>query len=265
MAGAEERPRVLILAGTAEGRAIAETLAARGRVAPLLSLAGLTEAEAPTGVVVRRGGFGGAGGLAAYLRGLGFAALVDATHPFAARMHAHAVAAAREAGVPCFRVQRRPWLPEAGDRWHAFDRLEDGLAWLRPRVSRVFATLGRRALPQLGAERELRFVVRGIARPDLLPANVTWVAGRPPFPVAEEIRLFRSHAVQALYIQASGGDLTASKLTAARELDLPVAMLTPPQAPGGDASGSVADALAWVENLVGHAETDPKARSTQRS
>jgi precorrin-6A/cobalt-precorrin-6A reductase len=246
----EERPRVLILAGTAEGRAIAETLAAQGRMAPVLSLAGLTEAEAPSGVVVRRGGFGGAGGLAAYLRGLRFAALVDATHPFAARMHSHAVAAARNADVPCFRVQRRPWLPEAGDRWHAFDRLEDGLAWLGARADRVFATLGRRALPQLGAEPGLHFIVRGIVRPDDLPSNVTWIAGRPPFPLAGEVRLFRRHAVQALFVQASGGELTADKLAAARELGLPVAMLTPPQAAGGDALGSVAEALAWLEHLL---------------
>src|SRR3712207_8256312 len=56
----------LFRSGTAEGRAIAETLAAQGRVAPILSLAGLTEAQAPADVVVRRGGFGGVGGLAVY-------------------------------------------------------------------------------------------------------------------------------------------------------------------------------------------------------
>ncbi len=250
MAAADERPRVLILAGTAEGRAIAETLAAQGRVAPILSLAGLTEAQAPADVVVRRGGFGGVGGLAAYLRGLGFAALVDATHPFAARMHTHAVAAAREAAIPCFRIQRRPWLPEAGDRWHAFDELEDGLAWLRGSVHRVFATLGRRALPRLGEETGLHFVVRGIVRPEVLPTNVTWIAGRPPFPLAQEVNVLESHAVEALFVQASGGELTAGKLAAARELGLPVAMLTPPQQSSAGAAGSVADAIAWLERVI---------------
>jgi len=248
---AEERPRVLILAGTAEGRAVAETLAAQGTVAPVLSLAGLTEAEAPTGVVVRRGGFGGVGGLASYLRALGFAALVDATHPFAARMHRHATEAARQAGTPCFRVQRRPWLPQAGDRWEAVDALETGLDRLRGRFARVFATLGRRALPRLGEEPDLHFLVRGIVRPDEVPANVTWVAGRPPFPVAAEIRLFRHHAVEALFVQASGGELTADKLDAARELRLPIVMLTPPQPSGGSSSGSVADALAWLDRVLG--------------
>jgi precorrin-6x reductase len=46
-ADAHDLPRVLILAGTAEGRAIAETLASSRTVSPIVSLAGLTDAEAP--------------------------------------------------------------------------------------------------------------------------------------------------------------------------------------------------------------------------
>jgi precorrin-6A/cobalt-precorrin-6A reductase len=114
----------------------------------------------------------------------------------------------------------------------------------------VFATLGRRALPRLGEEERLHFLVRGIVRPDELPANVTWIAGRPPFPLPAEIRLLREHSIQALFVQASGGSLTADKLMAARSLQLPVLLLTPPQVTGASASGSVADALAWTERLL---------------
>lgn len=244
----DSRPRVLILAGTAEGRALAETLAARGTYAVTVSLAGLTDAEAPANVVLRRGGFGGMGGLAAYLRAIRAAALIDATHPFAARMHHHAAEAARTAGAPFFRVQRRPWLPEPGDRWHPFDTLDAGLAWLRAQgATRLFATLGRRALPRLAAEPPpTTFLVRGLTPPPELPPNVTFLTARPPFPPASEARLFRDHAIQALFVQASGGELTRDKLAAARELGLPVAMLTPPKEPGGGASGSVAEAVAWL-------------------
>lgn len=252
-----ERARVLILAGTAEGRALAETLAARDRVAPIVSLAGLTDAEAPAGVALRRGGFGGAGGLTAYLRATAVAALVDATHPFAARISEHAAEAAATARVPLFRVRRRPWLPEPGDRWHIVDTLESGLTRLHAlQVHRVFATPGRRALPRLAEEPTLHFLVRGIVPPPPadIPPNVTWVPGKPPFPVPAEVTLLRAHAVQALFVQASGGDLTRDKLHAARELRLPVVLLTPPsQAGPGTASGSVADALAWLERVVADA------------
>lgn len=242
--------RVLILGGTGEAAALARAVAGSGRAAPILSLAGLTEPVAVEGVVMRTGGFGGVAGLAAYLRGTGVAALIDATHPFAARISEHAVRACSAAGVPRFRLQRAAWEMEPGDRWHAVPSLADGLAWLRPRARRVFATLGRRVLPELGRAFDFTFVVRGIVRPETVPENVAWVSARPPFPVTAEVALFRRHEVGALFVQASGGEVTYAKLAAARELGLPVAMLARPQPPAG-AAGSVPEALAWLEGVLG--------------
>ena len=59
---------ILILGGTAEARQIATALAGRGDCALTLSLAGRTQSPAGQGVPVRVGGFGGASGLADYLR-----------------------------------------------------------------------------------------------------------------------------------------------------------------------------------------------------
>jgi precorrin-6x reductase len=93
-------PRVLILGGTAEARMLAERLAGRPDLEVTLSLAGRTASPARQPVPVRRGGFGGAAGLADYLVGERIAALIDATHPYANIISANAVAAAREADVP---------------------------------------------------------------------------------------------------------------------------------------------------------------------
>ena len=184
--------------------------------------------------------------------------MVDATHPMAARIHHHAVEACRDTGTPCFRVQRREWLPQADDRWQPVGDLAAGLAWLRPQARRIFATLGRRALPTLEEARDFHFIVRGMLAPTTLPANVTWVTGRPPFTVTAEKALFTFHEIEGLFVQASGGELTSAKLTAARERRLPVAMLARPQSPEGT-SGSVADALAWLEAVV---RRDDAGRST---
>jgi precorrin-6A/cobalt-precorrin-6A reductase len=243
-------PRVLILGGTGEAAALARAVADSGWAAPILSLAGLTEAAPVEGVVMRSGGFGGPEGLTAYLRATGVAAVFDATHPFAARITASAAKACSDAGVPRFRLQRASWNPAPGDRWHAAQTLAEGLDWLRPQGRRVFATLGRRALPELGAAQGFTFVVRGIAPPEQVPENVVWISARPPFPVEAEVALFRRHEVQALFVQASGGELTYAKIEAARELRLPVAMLTRPQPPEG-AAGSVPEALAWLASVLG--------------
>jgi precorrin-6A/cobalt-precorrin-6A reductase len=242
--------RVLILGGTAEAGALARTLAAGGKVIPVLSLAGLTGAAPVEGVIMRSGGFGGPEGLAAYLRAAGVAAVFDATHPFAARITEHAARACAAAGVPRFRLQRAEWQIQPGDRWHAVENLAAGLDWLLPRARRVFVTLGRRSLEELGGAQAFTFVMRGIRRPMDLPENVIWVAGRPPFPVADEVELLCQHEIGALFIQASGGELTYAKLAAARELGLPVVMLTRPQPPEG-ASGSVPEAMAWLAGVLG--------------
>src|SRR6516225_6287978 len=67
IASGSDMPRVLILGGTAEARMLAERLASRSDLKITLSLAGRTAAPARQPVPVRRGGFGGAAGLADYL------------------------------------------------------------------------------------------------------------------------------------------------------------------------------------------------------
>lgn len=241
---------MLILGGTGEAAALARAVAASGWAAPILSLAGLTEAAPVEGVVMRSGGFGGPGGLAAYIQGTGVAAVFDATHPFAARISEHAVRACAEAGVPRFRLQRAAWELQPGDRWHAVGSIAQGLAWLEPRARRVFATLGRRALEELAKAEAFTFVVRGIVQPDFVPVNVVWISARPPFPLDAEIALLKRHEVQALFVQASGGEVTYTKVAAARALKLPVVMLTRPQPPAG-AAGSVPEALSWLAGVLG--------------
>ena len=89
--------RVLILGGTAEARQLAGKLAGRDDLAVTLSLAGRTASPAPQPVPVRIGGFGGAEGLATYLKAERIDALIDATHPYAAQISANAVTASRAA------------------------------------------------------------------------------------------------------------------------------------------------------------------------
>ena len=120
-AGKADAPmRLLLTAGTATARKLAEMLAARlaarmDEVEIIYSLAGLTDAprlpEHPH-IRVRQGGFGGVEGLAAWLEREGIAAVIDATHPFARRMPHQVAEAARLAGVPHARfLPPAPALP----------------------------------------------------------------------------------------------------------------------------------------------------------
>ncbi|MET3803812.1 precorrin-6x reductase [Nakamurella sp. UYEF19] len=104
---------VLILGGTAEGRALAVACTAVG-IQVLSSLAGrMSNPALPVGAV-RIGGFGGVVGLTAYLREQPITAVVDATHPFAATISASAASACSATSLPLLRLARPGWSDRPG-------------------------------------------------------------------------------------------------------------------------------------------------------
>ncbi len=246
MPPAGEPPRVLILGGTGEARELAATLLEAGLAQPVTSLAGATEAPILPLGEVRSGGFGGAAGLAAYLAGGRFCALIDATHPFATQISRHAREAAAKVDLPRLRLERPPWSPGPGDDWRFCADLDAALTLLPGLARTVLATVGRRSLPALAARPDFLFVVRGIERPDAVPANVRWLQGRPPFTVAAETALLADHRIEALIVRDSGGAGGRAKLEAAGALGLPVLMLRRPAAVPGPSASSVGEAVAWL-------------------
>ena len=85
---------ILVLGGTAEARELAAVLVER-HIDVLSSLAGRVSQPALPAGQVRIGGFGGVDGLAAFIVEQRVRVVVDATHPFAARISGHAIAATR--------------------------------------------------------------------------------------------------------------------------------------------------------------------------
>jgi precorrin-6A/cobalt-precorrin-6A reductase len=237
--------RVLILGGTGEGRRLATALVDEG-VDVLSSLAGRVTAPLLPPGKVRIGGFGGVEGLTAWLESERTAAVVDATHPFAVTMTESAAAACARAGVPLLRVQRPGWTPGAGDDWRWVDTLAEAAAAVRG-FGHVFVTTGRRGLEAF-AELTGEVLVRSVDPPaPPLPAQTTVVLARGPFTVEEELALMREHRVDVVVTKDSGGWLTAAKLTAAREIGLPVVVVRRPPVPAGmPVVATVEEALAWV-------------------
>jgi precorrin-6A/cobalt-precorrin-6A reductase len=242
--------RVLILGGTGEARRLATVLADRG-VDVVSSLAGrVADPLLPPGDV-RIGGFGGAAGLVAWLKAHPVQSLVDATHPFAATMTASAAEAAQVTGVPLLRLQRPGWSPQPGDEWRWVDSLDEAATAVAGFGS-VFLTTGRLGLAAF-AGLTARCLVRSVDPPaPPLPERATVVLARGPFTVEEELALMRRHAVEVVVTKDSGGSMTAAKLTAARELRLPVVLVgRPPVPPGVPTVATVEEALTWVLSQAG--------------
>ena len=233
------RSRILILGGTSEARALAERLTAAERYDVVTSLAGVTRTPPKPAGELRIGRFGGVESLQAFLQAEGIALVVDATHPFAAQISAHAAQACAAAGVPCLRLERPAWTPQPGDDWRQVGSVTEAASAI-PAGATALVTIGRQEIGEFTARGDIRVVARMIEPPegDVGPQAEILLA-RPPFAFAEEKALMESRHIDVLVTKNSGGEATATKLTAARDLRLPVIMIARPAKPAVPSASSV--------------------------
>jgi precorrin-6A/cobalt-precorrin-6A reductase len=239
--------RVLVLGGTTEASALARLIAADRRFEATLSLAGRTATPRAQPITTRVGGFGGVEGLAAWLRDKRIEAVVDATHPYADRISANAVAACRQGGVRLASIVRAPWQAEPGDNWNVVPSTEAAPAALGREPRRVFLSVGRQELAAFAAAPQHRYLARTVDLPQgTLPPDIRILQARGPFDRAAELRLLAQEKIEAIVSKNSGGTATYGKIEAARELGLPVIMIARPIKPAGTAVDGADAALAWL-------------------
>ena len=245
--------KLLILGGTGEARNLADVLADRPDLKVTTSLAGRTiEPRRPRGNI-RVGGFGGAAGLAAYIAAAGIDLVVDATHPYAAAISAHAIEACRAGARPLLRFERPAWQPQKGDRWIIVDSLA-AAAKIVPEIGhRAFLTIGVKELAAFAETKKVWFLVRLVERPsEPIPLpSFELVLARGPFELAVERELMRRRGIDVVIAKNSGGEATYAKIAAARELGRPVLLLHRPLLPPTETADSIATALAWIDERSG--------------
>lgn len=249
---------VLILGGTGEGRALAELLAPRPELRVISSLAGRVEQPASLPGEVRRGGFGGAAALARWLVDERVAVVVDATHPFAARISHAAADACDRVGVPLVALRRPGWTAGPGDDWRWADDLAAAAVAVAAVGRRALLTVGRGDLAAFAGVRDVWFLVRSIEPPvGPRPLDHALLLARGPFALADELALLDEHRIDVVVTKDSGGAATRAKLDAARQRQIPVVIVRQPPLPGGDAIAIVDDAVAAAAAVAALAAAGP--------
>jgi precorrin-6A/cobalt-precorrin-6A reductase len=237
---------VLVLGGTGEARRLAETLADAADLRVITSLAGrVSSPHLPPGEV-RIGGFDGVEGLTAWLRAEQVDTVVDATHPFAARITESAATATAKLGLPFLVLSRPGWRQGEGDDWRWVDSVAEAAALLPSVGRRALLTVGRHELAPFTRLSDVWLLSRSIEQPNV---PVRAILGRGPFTVDSELDLFRDHRIDVLVTKDSGGG--DAKLAAARRLGVPVVIVRRPPPPAATATSTVEQAANWV--IYGHA------------
>ncbi|KZL16099.1 Precorrin-6A reductase [Pseudovibrio sp. Ad26] len=250
-----ERSKILVLAGTQEARKLIGVLVANTEYEVIASLAGVTKNPADLSVTILTGGFGGADGLSNYLQTQGIAAVVDATHPYAAQISCNAVEATRHLAIPLLRFERAAWEQANDDIWYSADNVEESLSLIPPNAKVFFAASAKIAAP-LKQRPDLTFVIRTLKRPsdsEMLP-NAEYIEGLPNENWLEEAEFFKVLKVDWLISKNSGGSASYGKVKAARELQIPVAMLKRPELSNGMLCASIDEVLKTLKACVKNAQ-----------
>ncbi len=236
--------RILILGGTAEARALAGLL--HPGVEVISSLAGrVPDPVLPAGEV-RIGGFGGVDGMRCWLAEAAVDAVVDATHPFAATITAHAAQVCADLRMPHLVLVRPAWPAGAAHQVRSDAEAAEMVA--RHEYRRVFLTTGRSGVSAF-ADLDAWFLIRAVTAPDAaaLPDRHHIVLSRGPYAYHDELNLMRQYRIDALVTKNSGGAMTRPKLEAAAKLGVPVLMVQrPPLPPGVRTVDTVMAAAEWV-------------------
>lgn len=232
-------PRLLLLGGVTEALALARRLGPEH----IYSLAGIGRVPEDLPCQVRVGGYGGAEGLAAYLREARIDLLIDATHPYAAQISGNAARAAAAVGIPCWALRRPAWQAGPEDDWREvadWPALIDALAPFR----RPLFTLGREPLRHLDEIPAHQFwTLRAL---EACPGNARCevIGARGPFRLEDERALFARGRFDVLVSKNSGSGATEPKLEVARERGVPVLVLARPCLPAVDRAFFDVEALA---------------------
>lgn len=245
-------PRILLLGGTTEAGVAARALAQAGYDA-VYSYAGRTAAPAAQPLPMRVGGFGGAAGLADWLRAEAVTHVVDATHPFAAQISRNAVAACAATGVRLVALERAAWEAGPGDRWTRVPDVRAAARALPRPPSRVFLAIGRQSLDAFAHRPEHRYLLRLVDPPDgpLPLRGAEAVIDRGPFTREGDLALMRRHGIDLVVAKNAGGEGARAKIDAARDLGLPVVMIDRPVIPERETVGTVEALMARLHADLG--------------
>jgi precorrin-6A/cobalt-precorrin-6A reductase len=240
-------PKLLLLGGTTEASLLARALAARD-VASVFSYAGRVASPKAQPLPTRVGGFGGVAGLVQYLQEHNITHVVDATHPFAAQMSWNAYKACQQVGAELVALTRPAWQARSGDMWTHVADIDGAVGALAGDIKRVLLALGKMNVPAFAAQPQHHYVLRLVDQPDVTPSlpNHASVVARGPFDVAGDRALIMEHGLEVVVCKNAGGVGAEAKLTAARELGVPVIMIDRPNLPSRSEVATIEAVLDWL-------------------
>jgi precorrin-6A/cobalt-precorrin-6A reductase len=216
--------KLLLIAGMGESVALAQQVSRLNGVEVVAVTEGRAVARAKPPVRVHEGRFADDVAFLGFIEAEDFDLVIDAAHPFQFRYGRVALASGRR----YLRATRPLWTvrPE----WSVQPALADVIAQL-PQNACVFSVMGRGMLRQFQTRADVTVWCRQLDVHDtVFPLSKGgWEFGAGPFSVAQEVATFQRLNVTALVLRNTGSAAGFSKLEAAQQLGIHVALISAPR------------------------------------
>lgn len=254
---------ILVVAGTQDGRQLAETLAASG-VKVMVSVASTygRQLAANNLYQVREGNLD-ANGFHALFSSQGVRGVIDASHPYAANVSATLIAVCRECSIPYLRYERQAASLPSYENMRVADTAQTAAQLAVSLGKTILLTTGSRtmacykaAADQVGA----RLIVRILPEPQvlqealdlgILPRDI--IAMQGPFSLETNEALIKQFGADVLVTKNSGRiGGTDVKFQAAVNQHIWLVVIDKPSIDYGSVVNDIPAAMIWLKEAFPH-------------
>lgn len=241
---------LLLLAGTGEADPLSREIDRRKDWSAIASIEGGARIPKGLSLTTRSGGFGGDEGFEKFIKDKLVKAVLDATHPFANRVSHRSARICKDLSIPYLLLSRPEWRQEEYGPWQDISNEADA-ARVIPKGASVFVATGRKGLEDYKTLEDCTVICRQIdSAPDHFPLAKGWFeVGTPPFSIEDERALFQKLGVDWLVLRNAGGTRSVSKIIAAHDLGIHIAMIGRPPPPDTQHATTIEEALVWLDSL----------------
>lgn len=216
--------RILVFAGTTEGKDIADWLCANGKDVSVRVTTDYGTTRYLEGVDVQKGSLGGSEGIAEHIRSEGYDLVIDCTHPYATTISQHVKEGCQSAGVECIRVRRNDSKDTEGIV--AVGSLDEAIDYLSKKEGKILSTTGSKEIDKY--TRLENYKERVIARVLSTPESVArcaefgfcgnnLIAAQGPFSEEMDYAIMKQYGMKYAVTKESGSaGGFGEKLAAAR-------------------------------------------------
>ncbi len=217
--------KILLLGGTSDAISLAKQLI-KLNIEIIYSIAGIVRSP-PLSCQIHTGGFNAR--MPEYLQTNQITLLIDATHPYAINISHQAQQSCQQINIKYLQYIRPAWKPQPNDQWYSFNNFTQLLGMLQ-QYQRPFFALGREVFDYIDKiPKHQHWLVRTASYQEKTHPQLNCIHLIGGFSLDDELSLLQKNKIDVLICKNSGGTKVSCKLSAAKQLSIPVFMkIRPP-------------------------------------